>query len=402
MNRCSCRTIKWLFFLVCAASQVCAQSNKISGVITDAETGAPIPFANVFFASTSIGVSSNMEGEFVLQNFADGKYDFVIAYVGYQPYQQAFEFHNSQFRLTIQLKVEEVRLREVVVREDTAGWAHNYKVFKRAFLGDVPNAKSCTILNPRDLHLYFDQATHTLVAHARQPLKIENRALGYTINWYLQKFELNYQTSRLEIFGIPVFENLTAKNTSEAKRWQRERQRAYEGSVTHFMRAIRSNQVEEAGFRIFEFYRVPNRKRPSDEWLNEKIKYHREKNTRANEMYISDSLRYFIELRNQPRMVDSIGRKELKLPVEDGQLAFTGMLKIDYLHEREAAAYAEMNGRFPARFQTSIMHVLVPGLKIYENGYYENAYDVFFEWYWAWSEKMSDLLPLNYLPPEKK
>jgi hypothetical protein len=406
MNRLHYRSINLVFFflLTVVAS---AQVNKISGTITDVDSGEPIPFANVFFASTSIGISSDMEGKFVLQNFPNGKYDFTVAYVGYEPFQQAFEFNGSEFRLTIKLKTEEVKLREVVIKADTTGWAQNFATFKRNFLGETENAAKCKILNPRDIHLYFDRQARVLVAHASKPIVIENKALGYTIQWYLQKFELNYVEGTLQIFGFPSFQPLTPKGNAEAKRWMRERERAYYGSVTHFIRSLGKESLTEERFRVRKFYRVPNLMRPSDEFLNRKITYFRNRAMNGEKILIgkTDSLRYYMELRNEPKLADSVATEDIKLKeilTNTSEVNYMGMLKVDFVGEREEVNYAKSQGRTTIKQQTSVIHFLVPGLKIYENGYYQNAYDVFFEWYWAWSEKLSDMLPYDYSPPTKK
>lgn len=44
-----------------------AQLTKIMGVVKDAETKQPIPFANVYFLNTTIGVSAGFEGEFSME-----------------------------------------------------------------------------------------------------------------------------------------------------------------------------------------------------------------------------------------------------------------------------------------------------------------------------------------------
>ena len=49
-----------------------AQVTRISGKVTDASNGEPIPFANVFFKGTSIGVSSNIDGTFLLDTSSPG------------------------------------------------------------------------------------------------------------------------------------------------------------------------------------------------------------------------------------------------------------------------------------------------------------------------------------------
>ena len=128
------------------------QRNTLTGVITDAETKEPVAFANVFFANTRIGESSDADGKFSLTGFPSGKYDLTVMFVGYTTYQQSLEFNGSEFRLTIELVQNEIKLNEIVVNEDTTGWAQNFAIFKRGFLGETGNANQCKILNPEKIH----------------------------------------------------------------------------------------------------------------------------------------------------------------------------------------------------------------------------------------------------------
>jgi len=40
-----------------------AQVTKIMGTVTNAATGEPIPFVNIYFEGTTIGATSDFEGE---------------------------------------------------------------------------------------------------------------------------------------------------------------------------------------------------------------------------------------------------------------------------------------------------------------------------------------------------
>lgn len=392
--------------LLCSGASF-AQSNKISGVITDEQSGEPIPFANVFFANTRIGVSSDADGKFELRNFPNGSYDLTVAFVGYNTYQQNLEFSGSEYKLTIKLSIAETKLQEVIVKADTVGWAYNFRTFKRYFLGETRNSAKCRILNPRDIHLYFDPQTKVLVAHATKPLVIENLALGFNINYYLRKFELDYALGRFEVSGIPMFQDINPKSKSEKRSWERERMRAYSGSVMHFIRALGRDSLNQAGFRVHKLYRVPNRNRPSEEILRKEItKYQtRIKNGERVNVGKGDSLGYFLNLRAQPKIIDSLATEELNVSEiikEPMRVTYQGLLRVDYIPEREEAGYARTYNRPSRKDQTSVLHFMAPTLKIFENGYYENIYDVFLEGYWSWSEKMADLLPLDYQPVSPK
>jgi len=401
MNRLLYNNIKisFIFCAVLLGTVASAQVNKISGTITDADSGEPIPFANVFFASTSIGISSDMEGKFVLQNFPNGKYDFTVAYVGYEPFQQAFEFNGSEFRLTINLKTEEVKLSEVIVKADTTGWTQNFAIFKRNFLGETENAASCTILNPRDIHLYFDKQARILVAHASKPIVVENKALGYTIQWYMKKFELNYQEGRLEVFGIPSFQQLVPKSDRQLKQWTKERERAYLGSIPHFLRTLLRSTWLEDGFEVRLVNLVPNPERPSKEFLDKKMVA-----LKADITSSGDSLKYYSRLATKPEMIEKIS-SELAIGEEiineQTQTMFKQTLAVRFKNEKEEVAYPPTVGRTTRKDQDSVLRIF-GDLKIYSNGYCEPVQNLFVEKYWAWSEKISDMLPYDYSPPTKK
>ena len=62
-----------------------AQTGKIMGVVTDAETGESIPGASVLLEGTSQGAASDDEGRYVIIGIEPGVYDVRVSYVGYTP-----------------------------------------------------------------------------------------------------------------------------------------------------------------------------------------------------------------------------------------------------------------------------------------------------------------------------
>ena len=66
----------------------------ISGVILN-ESDEPLPGANILIQGTSIGATTDINGEFQIRQLDVGKYDLRIDYIGY--YEQHFEFYISKF-----------------------------------------------------------------------------------------------------------------------------------------------------------------------------------------------------------------------------------------------------------------------------------------------------------------
>jgi iron complex outermembrane receptor protein len=58
--------------------------NKISGIVTDAQTGSLMKGASVVISENHQATSSNEEGVFSFKNLAEGKYHLCLSYVGYQ------------------------------------------------------------------------------------------------------------------------------------------------------------------------------------------------------------------------------------------------------------------------------------------------------------------------------
>ncbi len=82
--------------IVLASSVLIAQTaGKISGVITDAQTGEPLIGANVVVLGTSMGAATDIEGSFFIINVPASKYDLQISMVGYEKIIQKDVIVNS-------------------------------------------------------------------------------------------------------------------------------------------------------------------------------------------------------------------------------------------------------------------------------------------------------------------
>ncbi len=93
---------------------VCAQTTIIQGKVTDAGSGDPIPFVNVYFKGTQIGATTDFDGNFLIRTDAPGD-SLVAGYVGYRTRTKAVKKGASQ---TIQFQLQEdvTALDVVVVR----------------------------------------------------------------------------------------------------------------------------------------------------------------------------------------------------------------------------------------------------------------------------------------------
>ncbi|MFM8834833.1 MAG: carboxypeptidase-like regulatory domain-containing protein, partial [Cytophagales bacterium] len=103
-----------------------AQST-IKGKVTDGQ-GNPIPGANIYLLSTTIGVSANFEGEFSLSSTEIGPRTVVVSSVGYESFQQNIMLNGNELTLEVKLREIASELNEVVITAGTIEATNDRKV----------------------------------------------------------------------------------------------------------------------------------------------------------------------------------------------------------------------------------------------------------------------------------
>lgn len=390
----------FIFFYIVSINPLIGQGS-LSGFVMDSTTHKPIELAHVFFANTLLGTTSNTKGEFIIQSIPPGKYDLLISFVGYKMIQKSVIIADGQnTTFNAYLVPNPIELNEVVVRADTSGWHQHYAEFKRLFIGSNQFAQTTSIENASVLRFYFDENERVLSAFAKTPLIIKNQALGFTIFYDLIHFQADFKSGKLLSFGVPRFEALPEGKPRTVKRWNASRLQSYHGSFSHLLKALQENRLRENGFDLYFLYKVVNRTRPSDSYLDERISYWRNK-VRENHNNVSDSLGYYGRLKNESSIIDSIGAKinDGRVLMKEGSnhLDYHGSILVLY-NQPEEPGYRY--GR-PLPYQKSIIHLLGNGLTLYDNGYYEDVRDLLLEGYMGWTEKISRMLPLEYLAAQR-
>ena len=73
-----------VFLVFMAPFFLFAQSaGKLTGQVTDAETGEPLPGANIVIEGTQLGASADQNGEYIILNVPPGSYDVSASVIGY-------------------------------------------------------------------------------------------------------------------------------------------------------------------------------------------------------------------------------------------------------------------------------------------------------------------------------
>ncbi len=107
--------IQWILMLVLIPVLGMAQSIKIKGKITDAETGEAMPFVSVYIPNTDIGASTDFDGFYTLT--LNGNYDSLKVFnMGYGMRTKAIPKGVAEAVMNFQLQPELATIEEIVVR----------------------------------------------------------------------------------------------------------------------------------------------------------------------------------------------------------------------------------------------------------------------------------------------
>ncbi len=100
MNKVISSIIFSLLFSVTAYSQ-----NSITGVVTDADSGTPLPGATVIIAGTGIGAAADGEGNFMINGLSQGTYTVEVSFVGYNAISELITLRDEGVALKFSLEV---------------------------------------------------------------------------------------------------------------------------------------------------------------------------------------------------------------------------------------------------------------------------------------------------------
>ncbi|PWN05245.1 SusC/RagA family TonB-linked outer membrane protein [Rhodohalobacter mucosus] len=113
-----------------------AQTGRIAGQVTDAETGETIPGANILVTELERGTASDADGNYEIANIRPGTYTITATFVGYRAFRQAIEVNaNQTTTLNIELEMGAIGLDELVV----SGYA---VTTKRELTGSISSVRS--------------------------------------------------------------------------------------------------------------------------------------------------------------------------------------------------------------------------------------------------------------------
>jgi hypothetical protein len=347
-----------------------AQSNYylVKGRVVNKDTKAPLSGASVFAQNTTIGEATDSSGNFSIW-LPNGGYSLVTTFTGYQTEMIRVTGTGENDSLLFELEPEIKSLETVTIslsNEVRNGWEKYGSFFVDNFIGQTKFSKQCVIKNPEVLHFYFSKTKNRLKVLAKEPLIVDNFALGYTLKFAIDSFTNEYNSKDNLFIGYPLFEEM--QGTPEQQDvWNKNRSTAYQGSLLQFMRSLYSRTLERNGFEI-QFIVNNN---------GEDYPIHLGNIYGALNYKKTDSTKMVEFFPNQSRVA------------------------VIYTKSNPEEKYFDLDSSARKNFQLSTL-IFPKGESFFieENGYFYDQEDLITNGYWGF-KKIGDMLPYDYKPEEK-
>lgn len=241
----------YILFSAACLAQTAPGHFVIKGKVVESETGAPVISASVFLENTTIGTTTDQNGEFVLRGSKYGTYKLIVSSIGFELQSISIKAHKEElFNLDIKLKQKNIVLSEVKVEaEIPEDWKAHLRVFEEEFLGRTINSEKAKIINPEVINFKFDRNTGTLYADADSTIIINNMALGYRLKVILDSFSFNRKDLLRYIYHCK-FEELKPEDDDQKELWEDNRKDCYLGSQNYFF----SSLIEKSAGNEFRLY----------------------------------------------------------------------------------------------------------------------------------------------------
>lgn len=124
--------LRYTFALILLLLPVLLRAQVITGRVTDATTGSPLPNVNVYLDGTINGTTTDSQGNFTLNNVLKTRAPLLVSSVGYVS-RKINDYTDKN--ISISLKPKVIALKEVTVTTDKISRAKAMRIFLREFIG---------------------------------------------------------------------------------------------------------------------------------------------------------------------------------------------------------------------------------------------------------------------------
>ncbi|WP_300673234.1 carboxypeptidase-like regulatory domain-containing protein [Soonwooa sp.] len=368
-----------VFGQVIKGSVVNDASQRISGV-------------SVYIDGTKIATSSSQDGSFQLDVLGQKNAILVFKKDDYESVSvKASDYFDKSLKVVLN-KVSEIE--EVVIIPYTEEAYRNYiNYFLSAFIGE--NQNDVKIKNVRSLKFSYDKQKKFLQVKAPKTLIIENKKLGYEIQYNLINFSVDFNSKIQKFSGTSFFKE--TKNSGQTKI---NRMNAYNGSLMHFLRSLYLEKTREEAFEINKIIKIPNPKYPTKAEL-EKLADFRKMIKQNNTIKLPEDVMDIAKRSKESQFVLALVERDLAdskiLEISNGQkyLTFPDILQVKfskYFYEKKGSGFVK--SQLPIS-QSSYMYVEGQSFEIYPDGNCSSPDDLLTDGDFG-RNKIENLLPLDY------
>jgi len=244
--------LKYTLFFLFSVTALCSQAQILQGKVYDAETKEAIVSATVYLNGTSYGTMTNGEGEFALNVDKVINTELIVSLMGYENAIVPDPF--TEMPAEIYLARKPKQLDDIIIASPFSR-KQMLETFRAYFLGNDEFGKACKIINEDEVKLSYDTDAKIFAARSDNPLVIENKLLGYTVNFTIMDFKVIYNAVSLNavnclksyMLGTSSFQDMGAENKKAIKN----RIKVYKESSNNFFRSFVNNTLKEDKFQIF-------------------------------------------------------------------------------------------------------------------------------------------------------
>lgn len=241
--------MKLLFlFICCVFIQFAHAQISISGTVISDESGEPLSGASVYLNNTTIGTTTNAQGNFTLRVSTHGLYDVIVSFVSYEVIVHTITVADKDLRFVFRLNAKPQEMRSILIMSDERR-KRMMDLFRSQFLGITTPGLKSSIRNESEVYFSAGDGKRDVFAHADKPLEVINRELGYRIFFDLQDFYIDEETGRTYFAG---FARYTELDSPVARRYIKKRKEYYYGSTMHLFHSLYAGVAEEQQFRFFK------------------------------------------------------------------------------------------------------------------------------------------------------
>jgi len=225
-----------------------SKRNSIGFQLLDQKDQSYIFNAFVFVRNSSLGTTSDLEGQVELMLDIYEEVEIVITHLNYET--QSFVL-NTQQKLppTIYLQPKRIGIEEVLVQakkgksKKRKAWM---KRFQNAFFGKYQKRNRIKLLNPEVL--WFKEHNNVLTAHAVDHLSLVNKKLGYQMKFYLDTFNVD-KNEDIIFAGKMFFEDIKPQ-ISNTRKCELRRKKTFENSPSLFFKNLHKGIINDTKYEV--------------------------------------------------------------------------------------------------------------------------------------------------------